>query len=104
MKNLSVLLVFVFAVAGVLFTVSAQAHSEIRVAPALDCPVALEVEDGSDSTAIAGKKKKKKDKDDKKEEDEEEFRYSGSASLQALEMMDPGALDFVVRMNAAGLR
>lgn len=103
MKNLAVALVFLLAAAGFTSTLDAQAHSVVRVEPALDQPLAFEMDEDDGATAIASKKKKKKDKDDKKEEDEEEYRYS-SDSLRALELVDPGALNFVVRMNAAGMR
>lgn len=100
MKNLSVLLVFVFALVGVFSTLQAEARSQIRVAPAaFTAPVPLS--DPADAVAEANKKKKKK-KDKDSERDEEEVHTR--PALHALELVDPGALEFVARMNlvAAG--
>ena len=112
MKNLAVLLVFVLSLVGVIHALEAQAHNAIRVEPAMTAPVpfgdagmdaSVRTDCLDDATAIAKKKKKKKDKRDRQEEDEEEFRLSPGA-LRALEIVDPGALEFVVQMNSVALR
>lgn len=102
MKNLAVTLLFVLSLLGFVATLHAEAHSVVRVEPSpIDAPVWMD-EDDSGNEAIAGKDKKKKkgDKKDDDEKDEEEFRISPRG---ALELVDPGALDFSVRMSAAGL-
>lgn len=101
MKNLSVLLVFVVALVGVFSTLQADARSHVRVEPAaFEAPVPLPDDGAAVAEANKKRKKKKGDKDDTR--DEEELR--SRPALHALELVDPGALEFVARMNlvAAG--
>lgn len=105
MKNLAVLLVFIFSLAGVIHTVTAEAETRVRVEQKLTAPVMLD--DGDGSSAIAeDKKKKKKKKDDGGGDDEEseEDYWGREAGTLALQLVDPGALEVAARFSGAGGR
>ncbi len=101
MKNLSVLLVFVFSLVGVFNTLQAEASNQVRVEPAaVTAPVPMD--EGGD---LLAESKKKKKKDDKKDDERDEEEVRSRSALLALELVDPGALEFMARMNiVAGRR
>lgn len=91
MKTLALALLFVLSLASAGLAARAEALSSPRIAGArgLEGPVALRP-DGDDKDGDD-------DKDDD-EEDEEEVRVTGRA---ALELVDPGAVDDVLRLQLA---
>ncbi|MFY1831639.1 hypothetical protein ACN47A_37340 [Myxococcus fulvus] len=97
MKTLSTLFVFCLALAGIFTSVQAHALSTPRIEPGIARPepLSLRPDDGKD-------KGDGKDKDkDKGEEDEEDYRYRGIRGAAALELVDPGALNDMLRLRAA---
>lgn len=111
MKNLTVALVFCASMASLFSSLRADALTSVRIEQgALSRPEPLSVlhKDGKGGGGGGGKgggDDKKGGKDDD-EEDEEEYRrsvYSGLSQRAALELVDPGGLDDVLRVRA-GLR
>ena len=101
MKNLALALTFLFALAGVVHTLNAEAAGRVKVldADALEAP--LMVQDDGAISADKKKEKKKKDGDKKKDDEESEEDYRLSPAAAALELVDPGAFEFAARMEAA---
>jgi hypothetical protein len=87
MKTLTVALLFVLSLVTLFSAARADAMSQPRFAPRMAQPVALVGDDDKDD-----------DKDDD-EEDEEEYR--GLSPRAALELVDPGALDDVLKLRLA---
>lgn len=87
MKTLTVALLFVLSLVTLFSAARAEALSQPRITPRMAQPVALV--DGDD---------KDDDKDDDEEDDEE---YRGLSPRAALELVDPGALDDVLRLRLA---
>ncbi|MCY1016839.1 hypothetical protein [Pyxidicoccus sp. MSG2] len=107
MKNLTVALVFCASMASLFTSLRADALSSVRIEQGLSRPAplsALHKGDGKGGGKGGGDDDKKGGKDDD-EEDEEEYRarYSGLSQRAALEMVDPGGLEDVLRVRA-GLR
>lgn len=107
MKNLTVALVFCLSMASLFTSVRADALSSVRIEPGLSRPEPLSLRPGKDD-GKGGGGGGKGGGDDKKggkggEEDEEEFRarYAGLSQAAALELVDPGGLDEVLRIQAA---
>lgn len=98
MKNLTVALVFCASMASLFTSLRADAVSSVRIEPGLSRPEPLSLLRKDDGKG--GDDDKKGGKDD--EEDEEEYRagYSGLSQRAALELVDPGALEDVLRVRA----
>ena len=88
MKNLGVLALFVASLLAVGGALKAQANQMPRIEPGLSRPVALEV---------AGRGKPRPDGGT---HDEEELTAPAD-TLQALELVDPGGLDEMMRLRLA---
>jgi hypothetical protein len=104
MKNLTVALVFCASMASLFTSLRADALSSVRIEQGLSRPEPLSVMhkgDGKGGGKGGGDDDKKGGKDDD-EEDEEEYRarYSGLSQRAALEMVDPGGLEDVLRVRA----
>ncbi|QSQ20233.1 hypothetical protein JY651_33915 [Pyxidicoccus parkwayensis] len=113
MKNLTVALVFCASMASLFASLRADALSSVRIEQGLSRPEPLSVlhkdgkggGGGKGGDGKGGGDDKKGGKDDD-EEDEEEYRrarYSGLSQRAALELVDPGGMDDVLRLSA-GLR
>lgn len=87
MKTLAVTLLFILSLVTLLSAARAEALSQLRIESRMARPQPLP--EGDDD--------KKDDKDD--EEDEEEYR--GLSRHAALELVDPGGLDEVLRLRIA---
>lgn len=95
MKTLAVALLFVLSLVSLFSAAQAHAFSQPSLEPRMARPLPL----------LGGDDDKDDDKDDD-EEDEEEYRaaeYQGLSQRAALELVDPGALDEVLRLRAAAL-
>ncbi|WP_426757098.1 hypothetical protein [Myxococcus sp. Y35] len=99
MKNLTVAVVFCLSMASLFTSLRADALSSVSIEKGLSPaqPLALRPQDDG---------KGGDDKGDKGggEEDEEEYRkrrYAGLSQQAALELVDPGALTDVIRLQAA---
>ena len=96
MKNLTVALVFCLSMASLFASLRADAVSSVRIEKGLSRPEPL--------AALARGDGKGGGDDDKggKDDDEEEVRvrYSGLSQPAALELVDPGALEDVIRVRA----
>ncbi|NMO16058.1 hypothetical protein HPC49_54270 [Pyxidicoccus fallax] len=104
MKNLTVALVFCLSMASLFTSLRADALSSVRIEKGLSRPEPLSVlnrGDGKGGGKGGGDDKGGKDDD---EEDEEEYRararYAGLSQAAALELVDPGALEDVLRVRA----
>lgn len=87
MKTLAVALLFALSLVTLFSAARADAMSQPRITPRMAQPLPLVEGDDKDD-----------DKDDD-EEDEEEYR--GLSQQAALELVDPGALDDVLRLRLA---
>jgi hypothetical protein len=106
MKNLTVALVFCLSMASLFTSVRADALSSVRIEPGLSAPEALSLRPSRDDGKGGGKgggDDKKGGKGGDNEEDEEEYRarYAGLSGAAALELVDPGALNDALRLQAA---
>ena len=92
------------SVTGVVHTLEARAASTVRVNPGIQAPVALSF-DGDEASPDAGdlENKKKKKKKRKGEESEEEYRFTSRGSLDALQAVDPGALEAMLVVSTAAV-
>jgi hypothetical protein len=95
MKTLAVAVLFVLSLASLFASVRADALSQPRI-ETMARPQPLAPDDGK-----GGDEDKKGGGDDEK--DEEEYRAQDRAISQraALELVDPGALDHLLRLRAA---
>jgi hypothetical protein len=89
MKTLAVALLFVLSLVTLLSAARADAMSQPRITPRMAQPLPLAEGDDKDD-----------DKDDD-EEDEEEYR--GLSQQAALELVDPGAREDLLRLRLAAL-
>jgi hypothetical protein len=87
MKTLTVALLFILSLVTLFAAARAEALSQPRIEPRMARPVAL----------IQGD-----DKDDDKDDEEDEEEYHGRRRA-ALELVDPGALDYMLRLRIAAL-
>ncbi|WP_338870477.1 hypothetical protein [Myxococcus stipitatus] len=100
MKTLSTTLLFCLAVAGLLASLRADALSSPRIEPGLSRPepLSLRPDDGKGG----GDGDDKGDgKDDEEDEEDYRARYTGISGAAALELVDPGVLDDLMRLRAA---
>ncbi|RKH65012.1 hypothetical protein [Corallococcus llansteffanensis] len=98
MKTLTVAIVFCLSLVSLFASVRADANAFPRLEPGVSQPVALMPKGGGDKGGGDDKKGGKGG-----EEDEEEFRQSsrGLSQQAALELVDPGVLDDMLRLRAA---
>ena len=91
MKTFTVALLFVLSLVTLFSAARADAMNQPRITPRMAQPVPLVEGDDKDD-----------DKDDD-EEDEEEYRgeYHGLSQRAALELVDPGALDGLLKLRLA---
>lgn len=103
MKNLTVALVFCLSMASLFTSLRADALSSVRIEPGLSRPEPLALRPAKDDGKGGGKGGGDDKKGGKGEEDEEEFRarYAGLSGAAALELVDPGALEGALRLQAA---
>jgi hypothetical protein len=103
MKNLTVALVFCLSMATLFTSLRADALSSVRIEPGLSRPEPLALRPTRDDGKGGGDDKKGGGKGGDNEEDEEEFRarYAGLSGAAALELVDPGALEDALRLQAA---
>ena len=103
MKNLTVALVFCLSMASLFTSLRADALSSVRIEPGLSRPESLALRPAKDDGKGGGKGGGDDKKGGKGEEDEEEFRarYAGLSGAAALELVDPGALENALRLQAA---
>src|SRR5687768_11477410 len=92
MKTFTVAVLFVLSLVTLFSAARADAMSQPRITPRLAQPMPLVEGDDKDD-----------DKKDDDEEDEEEYRrqYRGISQRAALELVDPGALDDVLKLRLA---
>ena len=88
MKTLTVVLLFVLSLVTLFSAARADAMNEPRITPRMAQPVPLV--DGDD-----------KDDDDKDDDEEDEEEYRGLSQRAALELVDPGALDDLLKLRLA---
>ncbi|WP_164008158.1 hypothetical protein [Pyxidicoccus trucidator] len=103
MKNLTVALVFCASMASLFTSLRADAVSSVRIEKGLSRPEPLSLLGKKDDGKGGGDDDKKGGKDDEEDEEEYRARYSGLSQHAALELVDPGALEDVLRVSA-GLR
>lgn len=97
MKTLSVAVLFVLSLVSLFASVRADALSQPRIGTGLARPLALVPDDGKKG----GDEDKKGGGDDEKDEEEYRAEYRGLSQRAALELVDPGALDDLLRLRAA---
>lgn len=90
MRTFAVLALFLCSLLGLGATLSAEANSVVRIEPAFEAPKEMD-------EAVA--KKKDGGRDD--EESEEDLVPSEAEQQMALEMLDPGHLDHVIKLQLA---
>ncbi|RKH15760.1 hypothetical protein D7Y13_14540 [Corallococcus praedator] len=97
MKTLTVAIVFCLSMVSLFASVRADANAFPRLEPGVSQPVAL-MPKGGDGKGGGDDKGGKGG-----EEDEEEYRQQsrGLAQKAALELVDPGVLDDMIRLRAA---
>ncbi|MCP3144150.1 hypothetical protein [Pyxidicoccus xibeiensis] len=98
MKNLTVALVFCVSMASLFSSLRADALSSVRIEKGLSRPTPLALRPADDGKG--GGDDDKGGKDDEEDEEEVRARYSGISQRAALELVDPGALDDVLRVRA----
>lgn len=96
MKTLAVALIFILSLVTLLSASRADALSQPSIQPRMARPQPLP--DGDGGTDGGGDKKKKDDDEDGEEE------YQGLSQSAALELVDPGAQDYLLRLRIAALR
>jgi hypothetical protein len=96
MRSITVITLFILSVFLLVGALSARAELTPRVEPRLSAPVPLEL-----SQKDKKKEKKDKDKDGKKGEEEEEELAPAVEGMQAVEWVDPGAVDQMFRLRLA---
>jgi hypothetical protein len=92
MKTLAVAVLFVLSLASLFASVRADALSQPRIETGMARPQPLAPDDGK-----GGDEDKKGGGDDEKDEEE----YRAISQRAALELVDPGALDHLLRLRAA---
>ncbi|MCP3103094.1 hypothetical protein LZ198_29865 [Myxococcus sp. K15C18031901] len=103
MKTLAAALVFSLSMASLFTAVRADASSYPRVEKGLSRPEPLSLRpgDGKGGGGDGDDKGDDKDKDDEEDEEEYRGRYAGVTGAAALELVDPGALEDMLRLRAA---
>jgi hypothetical protein len=99
MKSLTVALVFCASMASLFTSMRADAVSSVRIEKGLSRPEPLSVRPRGDGKG-GGDDDKKGGKGDEEDEEEYRARDSGLSQHAALEMVDPGALEDVIRVRA----
>lgn len=102
MKTLTVTLVFIVSMASLFTSLRADAVSSVHIEKGLSRPEPLSVlnrGDGKGGGKGGGDDKGGKD-DDEESEEEYRARYAGLSQAAALELVDPGALEDVLRVRA----
>ena len=99
MKSLTVALVFCASMASLFTSMRADAVSSVRIEKGLSRPEPLSVLRKGDGKG-GGDDDKKGGKGDEEDEEEYRARNSGLSQHAALEMVDPGALEDVIRVRA----
>lgn len=99
MKNLTVALVFCLSMASLFASLRADAVSSVRIEKGLSRPEPLAVLARGDGKG-GGDDDKGGKGDDEEDEEEVRVRYSGISQPAALELVDPGALEDVLRVRA----
>ena len=97
MKTLTVAVLFILSLVSLFASVRADALSQPRIESGLSRPLALVPDDGKKG----GDDDKKGGDDDEKDEEEVRASYRGLSQRAALELVDPGALDDLLRLRAA---
>lgn len=87
MKTLAVALLFILSLVTLFAAARADALSQPSIQPRLSRPVPLPEGD-----------------DDKKDDEEDEEEYRGLSSRAALDLVDPGGLEDVLRLRIAARR
>ncbi|MDY7227075.1 hypothetical protein [Hyalangium rubrum] len=87
MKTLALTLLFILSLVTLLSAARADALSQPRIESRMARPLPLPEGDDKD--------------DDKKDDEEDEEEYRGLSSHAALELVDPGGLDDVLRLRLA---
>ncbi|HEX8697684.1 MAG TPA: hypothetical protein VF815_02495 [Myxococcaceae bacterium] len=87
MKTLAVALLFVLSLVTLFSAARADAMSQPHIIPRMAQPMPLVEGDDKD--------------DDKKDDEEDEEEYSGLSQQAALELVDPGALDDLLKLRLA---
>jgi len=88
MKTFAVALLFLLSLVTVFSAARADAMSQPRITPRMAQPMPLVDED---------------DKDDKDDDEEDEEEYRGLSQRAALELVDPGAMDDLLKLRLASL-
>ncbi|NTX06113.1 hypothetical protein HUA74_11085 [Myxococcus sp. CA051A] len=103
MKTLSTALVFCLSMAGLFASVRADALTSPRIEPGVSRPEPLSLRPGDGKGGGDGDDKGGDDKGGDDEEDEEDYRsrYAGVSGAAALELVDPGVLNDLMRLRAA---
>ncbi|MFP2928034.1 hypothetical protein ACLESO_23100 [Pyxidicoccus sp. 3LG] len=99
MKNLTVALVFCMSMVSLFSSLRADALSSVRIEKGLSQPEPLSLKPRGDD-GKGGGDDDKGGKDDEEDEEEYRARYAGLSQRAALELVDPGALDDVLRVRA----
>jgi hypothetical protein len=94
MKTLAVALFFILSLVTLFSATRADALSRPSIHPRMARPQPLP----------EGDEDKDDDKKDDDEDDEEEYRGRGLSQRAALELVDPGGLDNLLRLRIAALR
>ncbi|WP_223642289.1 hypothetical protein [Corallococcus sp. EGB] len=103
MKTLTVAIVFCLSLVSLFTSVRADANAFPRLEPGISQPVALMPKGGDGKGGGKGGKGGSDGGKGGGEEDEEEYRQQTRAISQraALELVDPGVLDDMIRLRAA---
>jgi|GEM_PF-1880060 len=102
MKTLSTALVFCLAMAGLFSSVRADALTTPRIEPGVSRPEPLSLRPDDGKGGGDGDDKGGDDKgDDEESEEDYRSRYAGISGAAALELVDPGALNDLIRLRAA---
>ena len=96
MKTLAVAVLFALSLVSLFASVRADALSQPRIETGMARPQPLVPDDDK-----KGGDEDKKGGDDEKDEEEYRARYRGLSQRAALELVDPGALDDLLRLRAA---
>ena len=91
MKTLAVALLFILSLVTLFSATQAEALSQPSIQPRMARPQALP--EGDDDKG-----------DDKGDDEEDEEEYRGLSQRAALELVDPGGLDELLRLRIAAMR
>ncbi|AEI62646.1 hypothetical protein [Corallococcus macrosporus] len=99
MKNLTVAVVFCLSMASLFTSLRADALSSVHIEQGLSAAQPLSLRPQGDDKGSGDDKGGKGGEED--EEDYRKRRYAGLSQQAALELVDPGALTDVIRLQAA---